>query len=61
MFVLLGSGIFAAILKITAEDGSECVTLGSVAWKTLIFCLLQILVAPAVVFSIGFGCMLFSL
>ena len=56
ILILVGSGIFASVLKITAENGRESVTTRLVAFKTLIFCLLQILVAPLVVASIVLGC-----
>ena len=56
LVTLVGSGIFASVLKITAEDGRESVTTRLIAFKTLVFCLLQILVAPLVVASIVLGC-----
>ncbi|WP_411846587.1 hypothetical protein AAFN60_03025 [Roseibacillus persicicus] len=54
--LLIGSGIFASILRITRLEGSSRVTPRTVAGQTFLFCLAQIFVTPVVAFSFMMGC-----
>ena len=51
----IGSGIFAAIMEITYEEGHAWISPKKIFWKTVSFFFIQIVISP----FIGFGLLLF--
>ena len=52
----IGSGIMAALVKITLEEGNNWITPKKIFWKTLRFFLVQIIISPFVAFGVILGC-----
>ena len=52
----IGCGIFLAIMRITQEEGHAWITPKKIVFKTLSFCLLQIVISPFTAFATGLGC-----